>query len=84
MNIIVIGGSLAGANGVEEPRTHGCTGEITLIGAEAHPPDGLLLVVSSGCRVGGPHRRYMRGAGSLRAQPPSHRETLSAPPFERP
>jgi NADPH-dependent 2,4-dienoyl-CoA reductase/sulfur reductase-like enzyme len=50
MNIVVIGAGLAGANAVEELRTQGYTGDITLIGAEAHPPyerpplsKGLLL-----------------------------------------
>ena len=50
MNIVVIGAGLAGANAVEELRTQGYTGDITLIGAESHPPyerpplsKGLLL-----------------------------------------
>lgn len=50
MNIVVIGAGLAGANAVEELRTQGYTGDITLIGAETHPPyerpplsKGLLL-----------------------------------------
>ncbi|GAA3811273.1 NAD(P)/FAD-dependent oxidoreductase [Nocardioides panacisoli] len=50
MNIVVIGAGLAGANAVEELRTQGYTGDITLIGAEPHPPyerpplsKGLLL-----------------------------------------
>ena len=50
MNIVVIGAGLAGANAVEELRSQGYTGDITLIGAEPHPPyerpplsKGLLL-----------------------------------------
>jgi 3-phenylpropionate/trans-cinnamate dioxygenase ferredoxin reductase component len=50
MNIVVIGGGLAGANAVDELRTKGYTSDITLIGAEPHPPyerpplsKGLLL-----------------------------------------
>ena len=50
MNIVVIGAGLAGANAVEELRTQDYTGDITLIGAEPHPPyerpplsKGLLL-----------------------------------------
>ena len=50
MNIVVIGAGLAGANAVEELRIQGYTGDITLIGAEPHPPyerpplsKGLLL-----------------------------------------
>ena len=50
MNIVVIGAGLAGANAVEELRTQGYTGDITLIGTEPHPPyerpplsKGLLL-----------------------------------------
>ena len=50
MNIVVIGAGLAGVNSVEELRTQGYTGDITLIGAEPHPPyerpplsKGLLL-----------------------------------------
>ena len=50
MNIVVIGAGLAGVNAVEELRTQGYTGDITLIGAERHPPyerpplsKGLLL-----------------------------------------
>jgi len=50
MNIVVIGAGLAGANAVEELRTQGYPGDITLIGAEPHPPyerpplsKGLLL-----------------------------------------
>ena len=50
MNIVVIGAGLAGANAVEELRTQGYAGDITLIGAEPHPPyerpplsKGLLL-----------------------------------------
>jgi NADPH-dependent 2,4-dienoyl-CoA reductase/sulfur reductase-like enzyme len=38
MNIVVVGGGLAGANAVEELRTQGYTGDITLLGAEPHPP----------------------------------------------
>jgi 3-phenylpropionate/trans-cinnamate dioxygenase ferredoxin reductase component len=50
MNIVVIGAGLAGAHAVDELRTQGYTGDITLIGAETHPPyerpplsKGLLL-----------------------------------------
>jgi 3-phenylpropionate/trans-cinnamate dioxygenase ferredoxin reductase subunit len=50
MNIVVVGAGLAGAKAVEELRTQGYTGDITLIGAESHPPyerpplsKGLLL-----------------------------------------
>lgn len=50
MNIIVIGGGLAGAHAVDELRAQGYTGDITLLGAEPHPPyerpplsKGLLL-----------------------------------------
>jgi NADPH-dependent 2,4-dienoyl-CoA reductase/sulfur reductase-like enzyme len=50
MNIVVVGGGLAGAKAVEELRVQGYHGEITLIGAEPHPPyerpplsKGLLL-----------------------------------------
>ncbi len=38
MNIVVVGAGLAGANAVKELRTQGYTGDITLIGAEPHPP----------------------------------------------
>ena len=38
MNIVVIGGGLAGANAVEELRAQGYTEDITLLGAEPHPP----------------------------------------------
>ena len=38
MNIVVIGGGLAGANAVEELREQGYSGDITLLGAEPHPP----------------------------------------------
>ena len=50
MNIVVVGAGLAGAKAVEELRTQGYEGDITLIGAEPHPPysrpplsKGLLL-----------------------------------------
>jgi 3-phenylpropionate/trans-cinnamate dioxygenase ferredoxin reductase component len=50
MNIVVVGGGLAGAKAVEELRVQGYSGDITLIGAEPHPPyerpplsKGLLL-----------------------------------------
>ena len=50
MNIVIVGAGLAGANATEELRTQGYTGDITLIGAEPHPPyerpplsKGLLL-----------------------------------------
>ena len=50
MNIVVVGAGLAGAKSVEELRTQGYEGDITLIGAEPHPPyerpplsKGLLL-----------------------------------------
>jgi 3-phenylpropionate/trans-cinnamate dioxygenase ferredoxin reductase subunit len=50
MNIVVVGAGLAGANAVEELRAQGHSGDITLIGAEPHPPyerpplsKGLLL-----------------------------------------
>jgi NADPH-dependent 2,4-dienoyl-CoA reductase/sulfur reductase-like enzyme len=50
MNIVVVGAGLAGAKAVEELRTQGYGGDITLIGAEPHPPyerpplsKGLLL-----------------------------------------
>ena len=50
MNIVVVGAGLAGAKAVEELRVQGYTGDITLIGAEPHPPyerpplsKGLLL-----------------------------------------
>ena len=50
MNIVVVGAGLAGAKAVEELRTQGYDGDITLIGAESHPPyerpplsKGLLL-----------------------------------------
>jgi 3-phenylpropionate/trans-cinnamate dioxygenase ferredoxin reductase subunit len=50
MNIVVVGGGLAAANAVEELRTQGYTGEVTLVGAEPHLPyerpplsKGLLL-----------------------------------------
>jgi len=50
MNIVVVGAGLAGAKAVEELRTQGYDGDITLIGAEPHPPyerpplsKGLLL-----------------------------------------
>ena len=38
MNIVVIGGGLAGANAVEQLRAQGYTEDITLLGAEPHPP----------------------------------------------
>jgi 3-phenylpropionate/trans-cinnamate dioxygenase ferredoxin reductase component len=38
MNIVVVGAGLAGAKAVEELRTQGYDGDITLIGAEPHPP----------------------------------------------
>ncbi|KAA1424331.1 NAD(P)/FAD-dependent oxidoreductase [Nocardioides antri] len=38
MNVVVVGGGLAGASAVEELRTLGYTGDITLIGAEPHLP----------------------------------------------
>jgi 3-phenylpropionate/trans-cinnamate dioxygenase ferredoxin reductase subunit len=50
MNIVVVGAGLAGAKAVEELRAQGYEGDITLIGAEPHPPyerpplsKGLLL-----------------------------------------
>lgn len=50
MNIVVVGGGLAGANAVQELRDHGYGGDLTLIGAERHLPyerpplsKGLLL-----------------------------------------
>lgn len=50
MNIIVIGAGLTGVNAVEELRAQGYPGDITLVGAEPHPPydrpplsKGLLL-----------------------------------------
>jgi 3-phenylpropionate/trans-cinnamate dioxygenase ferredoxin reductase component len=50
MNIIVIGGGLAGASAVEELRAQGYDGDLTLVGAEPHLPyerpplsKGLLL-----------------------------------------
>jgi NADPH-dependent 2,4-dienoyl-CoA reductase/sulfur reductase-like enzyme len=50
MNIVVVGAGLAGAKAVEELRAQGYDGDITLIGAEPHPPyerpplsKGLLL-----------------------------------------
>ena len=50
MNIVIVGASLAGANAAEELRNQGYTGEVTLVGAEPHPPyerpplsKGLLL-----------------------------------------
>jgi 3-phenylpropionate/trans-cinnamate dioxygenase ferredoxin reductase component len=50
MNIVIVGASLAGANAAEELRDQGYTGEVTMIGAEPHPPyerpplsKGLLL-----------------------------------------
>lgn len=38
MNIVIVGAGLAGANAAEELRVQGHTGDITLIGAEPHPP----------------------------------------------
>jgi NADPH-dependent 2,4-dienoyl-CoA reductase/sulfur reductase-like enzyme len=38
VNIVVVGAGLAGASAVEELRTQGYPGDITLIGAEPHPP----------------------------------------------
>ncbi|MBO9524321.1 MAG: FAD-dependent oxidoreductase [Nocardioidaceae bacterium] len=38
MNIVVVGAGLAGANAVEELRKQGYTEDITLLGAEPHPP----------------------------------------------
>lgn len=38
MKVVVVGGGLAGISAVEELRTQGHTGDITLIGAEPHPP----------------------------------------------
>jgi len=50
MNIVVVGGGLAGANAVEELRAQGYEDDLTLVGAEAHLPyerpplsKGLLL-----------------------------------------
>jgi NADPH-dependent 2,4-dienoyl-CoA reductase/sulfur reductase-like enzyme len=50
MNIVIIGAGLAGANAVTELRDQGYPGDITLLGAEPHPPyerpplsKGLLL-----------------------------------------
>ncbi|HWM75534.1 MAG TPA: FAD-dependent oxidoreductase, partial [Nocardioides sp.] len=50
MNIVVVGGGLAGANAVEELRAQGYEDELTLVGAESHLPyerpplsKGLLL-----------------------------------------
>ncbi|TGN63249.1 NAD(P)/FAD-dependent oxidoreductase [Nocardioides eburneiflavus] len=38
MNIVIVGAGLAGVNAAEELRVQGHTGDITLIGAEPHPP----------------------------------------------
>ena len=38
MNIVVVGAGLAGANAVQELRGQGYDGDITLLGAEPHPP----------------------------------------------
>jgi len=38
MNIVVVGGGLAGAAAVEELRAQGYDGEVTLVGAERHAP----------------------------------------------
>jgi 3-phenylpropionate/trans-cinnamate dioxygenase ferredoxin reductase subunit len=64
MNIVIIGGGLAGASAAEELRTQGHTGSITLIGAEPHRPyerpplsKGLLLGDA------GPDSVYVHPAG---------------------
>lgn len=38
MNIVIIGAGLAGVSAAEELRSQGHTGDITLVGAEPHPP----------------------------------------------
>ena len=38
MNIVVVGAGLAGANAVQELRDQGYDGDVTLLGAEPHPP----------------------------------------------
>ena len=38
MNIVIVGGGLAGAKAVEELRERGYDGDLTLVGAEAHRP----------------------------------------------
>ena len=38
MNIVIIGAGLAGMNAVNELRNQGYPGDITLLGAEPHPP----------------------------------------------
>jgi 3-phenylpropionate/trans-cinnamate dioxygenase ferredoxin reductase subunit len=38
MNIVVVGAGLAGANAVQELRDQGYDGDVTLVGAEPHPP----------------------------------------------
>ena len=50
MNVVVVGAGLAGAHAVETLRSEGYSGDITLLGAEPHPPyerpplsKGLLL-----------------------------------------
>ncbi len=50
MNIVVVGGGLAGASAIEELRQHGHSGDIVLVGDERHLPyerpplsKGLLL-----------------------------------------
>jgi 3-phenylpropionate/trans-cinnamate dioxygenase ferredoxin reductase subunit len=50
MNIVIVGAGLAGANAAEELRNQGYTGDVTMVGAEPHPPyerpplsKGLLL-----------------------------------------
>jgi NADPH-dependent 2,4-dienoyl-CoA reductase/sulfur reductase-like enzyme len=50
MNVVIVGAGLAGAKAIEELRTQGYDGDLTMIGAESHPPyerpplsKGLLL-----------------------------------------
>jgi len=50
MSMVIVGAGLAGANAAEELRSQGFTGDVTLVGAEPHPPyerpplsKGLLL-----------------------------------------
>src|SRR3712207_4786726 len=38
VNIVVVGAGLAGANAVQELRDQGYDGDVTLVGAEPHPP----------------------------------------------
>ena len=64
MNIVVVGGGLAGAKAVDELREQGYDGDVTLVGAEHHTPyerpplsKGLLLGTDGAGRAVRPRGR---------------------------